>query len=48
MNHQYEQLTLKERYQIKGLNELGFSAIVIATEVERSNKMIARELQFVY
>ena len=45
MNNQYKQLTLKERYQIEGLNELGFSARVIATKMERSNKTIARELR---
>lgn len=45
MNNQYKQLTLKERYQIEGLNELGFSARAIATKMERSNKTIARELR---
>jgi IS30 family transposase len=45
MNNQYKQLTLKERYQIEGLNELGFSARTIATKMERSNKTIARELR---
>ena len=44
MNNQYKQLTLKERYQIEGLNELGFSARTIATKMGRSNKTIAREL----
>jgi IS30 family transposase len=45
MNNQYKQLTLKERYQIEGLNELGFSARTIATKMERSNKTITRELR---
>ena len=45
MNNQYKQLTLKERYQIEGLNELGFSARSIATKMKRSNKTIARELK---
>ncbi|WP_083208186.1 helix-turn-helix domain-containing protein [Marinomonas spartinae] len=40
-----KQLTLKERYQIEGLNELGFSARAIATKMRRSNKTIARELR---
>jgi IS30 family transposase len=45
MNNQYKQLTLKERYQIEGLNELRFSARTITTKMERSNKTIARELR---
>ena len=45
MNNQYKQLTLNERYQIEGLNELGFSARTIATKMNRSNKTIARELR---
>jgi len=45
MNNLYKQLTLKERYQIEGLNELGFSARAIAIRMERSNKTIARELR---
>ena len=45
MNNQYKQLTLNERYQIQGLNELGFSARAIAIKMKRSNKTIARELK---
>jgi len=45
MNNLYKQLTLKESYQIEGLNELGFSARSIAIKVERRNKAIARELR---
>ncbi|QUX94567.1 IS30 family transposase, partial [Marinomonas sp. CT5] len=45
MNNQYKQLTLKERYQIEGLKELGFSARTIANKLKRSNKTIARELR---
>jgi len=45
MNNQYKQLTLKERYQIEGLNELGFSARAIAIKMKRGNKTIARELR---
>jgi len=45
MNNQYKQLTLNERYQIQGLNELGFSARAIAINMKRSNKTIARELR---
>jgi IS30 family transposase len=45
MNNQYKQLTLNERYQIQGLNELGFSARAIAIKMKRSNKTIARELR---
>ena len=45
MNNQYKQLTLKERYQIEALIELGFSARAIAIQLERSNKTVARELR---
>jgi IS30 family transposase len=45
MNNQYKQLTLKERYQIEGLNVLKVSARTIVTKMERSNKTIARELR---
>jgi IS30 family transposase len=44
MNKQYKHLTLNERYQIQGLNELGFSARAIAIKIKRSNKTISREL----
>jgi len=42
MNNQNKQLALKERYQIEGLNELGFSARAIAIKMKRGNKTIAR------
>jgi IS30 family transposase len=45
MNHQYKQLTLKERHQIEGLSELEFSEKTIATKMGRSNKTIAHELR---
>jgi len=45
MNNQYKQLTLKERYQLEDLNLLWFLARAIATKMERSNKVITRELR---
>ena len=45
MDNPYNQLTLDERYQIKALNELDYSARKIAQQLGRSNKTISRELK---
>ena len=45
MGNPYNQLTLNERYQIKALDELGYSARKIARQLGRLNKTISRELK---
>jgi len=45
MSNPYNQLTLTERYQIKALDELDYSARQIAEKLARSNKTISRELK---
>ncbi|MEZ9819202.1 helix-turn-helix domain-containing protein, partial [Shewanella sp. 10N.286.45.A1] len=41
---QYKQLTLKERYQIETLLNMGFTARKIAIKLTRSNKTISIEI----
>lgn len=45
MGNSYSQLSLDERYQIKALSELDYSARKIARKIGRSNKTISRELK---
>jgi IS30 family transposase len=45
MGNPYNQLTLDERYQIKALYGLNYSARKIARRLGRSNKTISRELK---
>ncbi|MEW5011623.1 MAG: IS30 family transposase [Cycloclasticus sp.] len=45
MGNPYNQLTQVERYQIKALSELGYSARKIARQLGRSNATISRELK---
>lgn len=45
MGIQYQQLTLKERYQIEALNDMGLSARQIAARIKRGNKTVSQELK---